>query len=298
MPLNINHLEVFHAVAEAGSFSRAAERLMVSQPAVSKQLASLERNLKVVLVDRLPRGVRLTAAGETLASYARQLFAVRDEAERAMGELAGVRRGRLAVAATPTIGVYWLPAVLVKYRRAFPGVEMRMEIHPTATIVRLLLDGAVDVGLAESAPAADGVDSSVFMRDRMIAIAAKRHPMSRKRSVSVEALCAEPFVVREVGSGSKSLVERALAERGLSVNAAMSLGSTEAVKRAVMEGVGVAIVSRLAVGMEVAAGRLVEIPVKGLKVERPLYLLTARGRTVSAATKAFIQMTTEVAARS
>src|SRR6478609_9941912 len=99
--MNFGHLAVFHAVAEAGSVSRAAERLMVSQPAVSKQLGLLERSLKTVLVDRLPRGVRLTAAGELLAGYARRIFALAEEAERAMGELAGVHRGRLAVAATP-----------------------------------------------------------------------------------------------------------------------------------------------------------------------------------------------------
>ena len=166
-----------------------------------------------------------------------------------MGELAGVRQGRLAVAATPTIGVYWLPSVLVAYRRAYPGVEMRMEVHPTGTIVRLLKEGAVDVGLVESASEDDGVEAREFLRDRMVAIVAKGHRLARKRrgGVSAAELCREPFVVREVGSGSKSLVERALAGRGLAVEAAMSLGSTEAIKRAVIEGVGVAIVSGLAV---------------------------------------------------
>src|SRR5215216_182035 len=138
MSLNFGHLLVFHAVAEAGSVSRAAERLLVSQPAVSKQLGLLERSFRTKLVDRLPRGVRLTAAGELLAGYARRVFALAEEAERAMGELGGVRRGRLVVAATPTIGVYWLPAILVKYRRAYPGVEVRMEVHPSGTIVRLV----------------------------------------------------------------------------------------------------------------------------------------------------------------
>lgn len=288
--MNFGHLAVFHAVAETGSVSRAGERLMVSQPAVSKQLAQLERSLKTTLVDRLPRGVRLTAAGEALASYARRIFGLADEAERALGELAGVRRGRLAVAATPMIGVYWLPGILVKYRRAYPGVEMRMEVHPTVTIARLLMEGAVDVGLAESAVEEEGIEAKAFMKDRMVAIAAKGHRLARKRSVSAEELCREPFVVREVGSGSKSLVERALAAQGLKVEPAMSLGSTEAIKRAVMEGVGVAIVSGLAVQMEVAAGKLVEVKVKGLSVERPLYLLKARGKTESAAVGAFVEM--------
>ena len=179
--MNFGHLAVFHAVAEAGSVSRAAERLLVSQPAVSKQLGLLERELKTVLVDRLPRGVRLTAAGEVLAGYARRIFAVAEEAERAMGELAGVSRGKLVVAATPTIGTYWLPGVLVGYRREYPGVEMRMEVHPTGTIVRLLREGAVDVGLVEWPVEDDGVEAREFMKDRLVAIAGKGHALGGKR---------------------------------------------------------------------------------------------------------------------
>ena len=288
--MNLNHLAVFHAVAGELSISRAAERLMVSQPAVSKQLAQLERSLKAQLVDRLPRGVRLTASGELLAGYARRIFAQVEEAEHAMGELAGGRRGRLAVAATPTIGTYWLPSLLVKYRRTHPGVEMRMEVHPTTTITRLLLDGAVDVGLAESAAEGEGINSSVFMKDRMTAIAPPKHPLAKRASISAEELCREPFVVRELGSGSKSLVERALLERRLKVKPVMSLGSTEAIKRAVMEGVGVAIVSGLAIRLEVAAGKLAELRVKGLSVERPCYLLTATGRSPSVAVNGFVRM--------
>jgi DNA-binding transcriptional LysR family regulator len=288
--MNMNHLAIFYAVSETSSISRAAERLMVSQPAVSKQLAQLERSLKTLLVDRMPRGVRLTASGELLAGYARRIFSLEEEAERAMGELAGVRRGRLCVAATPTIGVYWLPGVLVKYRRAFPGVEMRMEIHRTDTIARLLLEGTVDVGLAESMVEDERIEADVFMTDRMIAIAARGSAISRKGRVSAEELCREPFVVREVGSGSKSLVERALADRGLKVEPVMSLGSTEAIKRAVMEGAGVAMVSGLAVGVETGAGKLAEVKVRGLVVERPLYLLLARGRSASAAVESFLEM--------
>jgi len=287
--MNLNHLAVFHAVAESASVSRAADRLMVSQPAVSKQLAQLERSLKTTLADRLPRGVRLTAAGQLLADYARRIFALEHEAQRAMAELAGLHRGRLAVAATPTIGVYWLPGVLVKYRRAHPAIEMRMEIHPTPTIARLLLEGTVDVGLTESPVEVDGIDASVFMKDRLVAIAATKHPLARHR-VSAADLCREPFVVREVGSGSKSLVERALADRGLTIQPAMSLGSTEAIKRAVMEGVGVAIVSAMSVKTEIEAGRLVELRVKGLTIDRPCYLMRPQGRTKSPALQAFLEM--------
>jgi len=288
--MNFGHLAVFHAVAQTLSISRAGESLMISQPAVSKQLAQLERNLKTVLVDRLPRGVRLTASGELLADYSRRIFGLAEEAVRSLAELAGLSRGRLVVAATPTIGVYWLPAVLVKYRRAHPGIEMRMEVHPTSTIARLLIEGSVDVGLAESAVEDERIDSRVLMKDRMVAIAAPNGPLSRKRRVSLEELCRQPFIVREVGSGSKSLVERALAERGLKVTPAMSLGSTEAIKRAVMEGVGVAIVSEMAVHLEIAAKKLIKLNVQNLRIERDIFLTLAREKHQSAAVGAFLEL--------
>jgi DNA-binding transcriptional LysR family regulator len=293
MPLNTGHLAIFWAVAETRSVSRAAERLMVSQPAVSKQLALLERTLKVRLVDRLPRGVRLTAAGELLAGYARRMVVLLDEGERAMGELAGTRRGRLVVAATPTLGVYWLPPILVRYRRAHPGIEVRMEIHPSQTVARFVADGTVDVGLVEAEVSREDVDSAELMSDRLVVICAPRRPLARKRRPSAADVCREPFVVREVGSGGRSLVEAELARRGLAVDVAMSLGSTEAIKRAVIEGVGVAIVSRLAVETEVTAKRLTIVNVRDLKVERPVYHLTPHHRTPSAAVIAFDRIVQE-----
>lgn len=288
--MNFGHLAVFHAVAQTLSISRAGESLMISQPAVSKQLAQLERTLETVLVDRLPRGVRLTASGEALAEYSRRIFALADEAGRSLAELAGLSRGRLVVSATPTIGVYWLPAILVKYRRAHPGIEMRMEIHPTSTIARLLIEGSIDVGLAESPAEDERIDSRVLMKDRMVAITAPNGPLSRKGRVSVEELCRQPFIVREVGSGSKSLVERALAERGLKVTPAISLGSTEAIKRAVMEGVGVAIVSGLATKMELAAKKLIKLNIQNLRIERDIFIILTRGKHQSPAVRALLEL--------
>src|SRR4051794_885109 len=125
--LNLHHLSVFHAVASTGSVSRGAERLEISQPAVSKQLRELERSLRTALFDRHPKGVRLTTAGEALADYARRIFALSDEAERAMADVAGLRRGRLAVGAGPTAGAYLLPRVLVEFRRRFPDVALHAE---------------------------------------------------------------------------------------------------------------------------------------------------------------------------
>jgi DNA-binding transcriptional LysR family regulator len=291
MAINLAHLAVFHAVASEGSVSRGAERLMVSQPAVSKQLRQLERSLGASLFDRLPKGVRPTAAGELLAGYARRIFALEAEAAEALAELRGMRRGSISVGASTTIGVYLLPEIFVRYRRAYPDVRMHMEVANSEVIRRRLVEGAIDVGLTEGIVEGDELDSTVFLRDELVPIAAPGHPLARgKRPVPAAMLCREPFVVRETGSGTKSVVERALAERGLSVTPVMSLGSTEAIKRAVAAGVGVAIVSRLTVQQELQLGRLVVLRVPDLPINRPLHRLTLRGRQPSQAVAAFMKM--------
>jgi DNA-binding transcriptional LysR family regulator len=264
---------------------------MVSQPAVSKQLRQLERSLGASLFDRLPKGVRPTAAGELLAGYARRIFALEAEAAEALAELRGLRRGSLSVGASTTIGVYLLPEVFVRYRRAYPDVRMHMEVANSEVIRRRLVEGAIDVGLTEGIVEGDELDSTVFLRDELVPIAAPGHPLARrKRPVPAATLCREPFVVRETGSGTKSVVERALAERGLSVTPVMSLGSTEAIKRAVAAGVGIAIVSRLTVQQELQLGRLVVLRVPDLPINRPLHRLTLRGRQPSQAVAAFMKM--------
>jgi DNA-binding transcriptional LysR family regulator len=244
----------------------------------------------------LPKGVRLTQAGELLAGYARRIFALREEAEAALEELRGVRRGSLTVAATTTIGVYLLPELFVKFRQAFPGIALHLEIANTNAICTRLIEGTADLGLTETRVDDAAFEPAAFLEDDLVAIAAPSHSLAGRRRIGAAALCLEPFVVRETGSDTKSLVERALAERGLAVTPIMSLGSTEAIKRAVAAGVGVAIVSRLAVSLEVAAGRLALLNVHDLRLRRPLYRLLVRGRHLSKATTAFTSLLdTEIA---
>src|SRR5580700_2167879 len=139
--MNLNHLAIFHAVAETRGISLGAERLHISQPAVSKQIQELERSLGTKLFDRIPRGVRLTESGELLAGHARRLFALEAEAETALGELRGLERGRLAVGASLTIGVYLLPDVLAKFHQRYPGIELAVDIANTDEVQTRLLDG-------------------------------------------------------------------------------------------------------------------------------------------------------------
>jgi DNA-binding transcriptional LysR family regulator len=287
MPPSFTELRAFHAVAEAGSVGGGAEMLLVSQPAVSKQIKQLERALGVIVFERTARGVRLTDAGELLATYTRRIFALAAEAEQAIDDLQGLRRGKLSIGASPTLGTYFLPEVLVRFRRRFPAIALSLEIENADVLQRRLSDGLLDSGFSEVPPQRPEVTGDVFMRDRLIAIAAVKHPLARSRALTLRRLCAEPFIVRETGSTTKSLVERALADRGLTIAPALSLGSTEAIKHAVAAGLGVAIVSSLAVQREIAARRLIKLPVRNLSIARPLYQLRLHNRRETKAAHAF-----------
>ncbi len=288
--MNRNHLALFNAVAQAGGISRGAEQARVSQPAVSKQIKELEGALKVRLLERLPRGIRLTQAGRILAGYAERLAALEHEAERAIEEFRGLRRGRVAIGASTTIGAYLLPQALGEFHQRHPRIELQLEIANTQDIERLLKSGAVEIGLTEGVGEADGLDSKVFHQDNLVAIAPPRHLLLKKRRVSARELCQEPFVLREQGSGTRAVIEKALAKRGLLVKPVLSLFSTEAIKRAVIAGLGIAIVSRLAIGLELQLGLLAIIPVKDLTIHRPLHLQKLQGKSPSPAVEQFLSL--------
>jgi DNA-binding transcriptional LysR family regulator len=179
-----------HAVAAEASVSKAADRLMVSQPAVSKQLREFERQLGTPLFDRLPRGVRPTEAGALLADYARRIFALADEAQERLAELRGLERGQLRIGASTTIAVYLLPAVFVAFRTAYPGVRLAVDIVNAREVEDRLAAGAVDVALSEGEPDAAAFAVDPFMTDELIAIAPAGHPLAGGGSRSRRPPCA------------------------------------------------------------------------------------------------------------
>ena len=292
--MNLNHLFLFRAVAEAGSFSRAAESVHVSQPAISMQVAELEAQLDLTLFHRLPRGVKLTAAGELLFGYAQRLGTLANEAQRAMAEVKGLRRGRLSIGASTTIGVYLLPDLLGEYRRRYPDIDLQFDIANTEDIENRLIDGTLDAGLTEGLPPnRDELESVIFLRDELVPIVKPDHPRlaaSRER-LTLRQLCAEPMILRESGSGTREVIEGALAKRRQKLeHIAMILGSTEAIKRAVAAGLGVAIVSHLTIQAELALGQLAILPVRSFQLTRPLLRLCCRNREQDPATLAFLAL--------
>ena len=288
--MNRNQLALFQLVAQAGGISRGAKLARVSQPAVSKQIAELEAALGVRLLERLPRGCRLTEAGRILADYARRWRATETEAERAMEEYRGLKRGRLVIGASMSIGGYLLPDALAEFHRRFPEIELQYEIANTQNIQRALLDGGIELGFTEGPLDDDELEATVFFQDELVVVAPAGHPLLKRRSVHVRDICREPFILREEGSGTRSVFERALRRKGFKIQPLMALTSPEAIKNSVAAGLGLAIMSRMIVGLELQTGRLGIVRLKDLTIQRPLHLQRVRGRSTSPAAAKFLEV--------
>lgn len=288
--MNLNHLRIFASVAHHGSLTRAARDLRVSQPAVSKQLGDLEHDLATRLVDRLPRGVRLTAAGELLFTHAQRILQEERTAEQELRDLRGLGRGTLSVGASTTIGSYLVPSLFGELHRLHPGVQLALEIANSAAIQTAVLSGRLDLGLIEGFVASDMLAFETLAADELIAIAAPGHPAVDRAPLRATALRGLPLLMREPGSGSRDVIEAALRERNIEIAPVMSLGSTEAIKNAVRNGLGVAFVSRLTVEHELSSRRLIELPFSDLQIRRDLYLVTLKGKRHSPAAGAFIAL--------
>ncbi|MEO8180864.1 MAG: LysR family transcriptional regulator [Deltaproteobacteria bacterium] len=296
MALNLNQLRVFRAVLECNSITEAARILRISQPAASKQLAELEASLGVSLVERRSRGVRLTAAGEVLSRHTWRLFQEEEAAERALQALLGLELGQLAVGASTTIGNYIVPGLFGELHRAHPNVNLELEIGNTARIREQLIEGRVDLGLTEGLIASgsrqlEALNVEVFTHDEMVLVIAPSHPLATEiGSIGARALERLPFIVRERGSGTREVVEDALARRQITIQPVMSLGSTEAVKSAVAAGLGAAFVSRLTLDLELSSGLLRVLELEDFPLRRALSLLTLEGKPPSPAATEFLRL--------
>jgi DNA-binding transcriptional LysR family regulator len=287
--IHLHQLSLFHAVAQTKSVSRAAERLFISQPAVSKQMKTLEQTLKMKLFDRHAKGISLTPGGLILAGYADRIFEMVDAAETSLADLASFRSGKLSVGAGPTVGTYLFPKAMVQFKKSHPSIHLHVETEGPELLRQRLLDGAIEFAVSESQlPSAD-FQSRILTYDLLIPVVGRDRLLAKEKSVTPLAFCAQPFVVRQVDSPAGSLVERTLQIRGLKVNAVMTVSSTEAIKQAVIAGLGVAIVSRLSVQTEIAAGLLLQPRVKGLSIRYPIYHIWRRGISQSKLSNVFLE---------
>jgi DNA-binding transcriptional LysR family regulator len=294
--MKLHLLRIFTVVAEHMSFSRAAEALYVSQPAVSKAVRELENQLGLPLFERGAGKLRLTEAGALLAERGRAILTIERSAEEDLQALRGLQHGILRIGASTTISAYLLPPLIAAFLRDHPGVDLRLAIHNTRSIVQLLLDYQVDVALVEGPVADDRLQAEAWRVDELVVIAAPGHPLvaqAGRDGVPISLLAEEVFLVREPGSGTREVGLEALAQQSVLLRPTVELGSTEAIKQAVAAGLGLAIVSRATIPAELALHQLAILRVQGLQIRRTLTRLKLAGRTPSPTARAFDQLLTQ-----
>ncbi|RFU39490.1 LysR family transcriptional regulator [Actinomadura logoneensis] len=264
-------LELLLAVVRLGSVGRAAVELGVTQPAASARIRSMERQLGMALLERSPRGSRPTEAGALVAEWAQQVVDAAHALDAGVGALREGRDARLRLAASLTVAEYLVPGWLVALQEARPDTAVTLRAANSTAVAELVRAGEADLGFVEGTRKPSGLSGAVVATDRLVVVVAPGHPWARRRSgITPEELATTPLILREEGSGTREVLDRALAAHGGAAPPMFQLASTTALKGSAVSGAGPVVVSELAVADELARGRLVDVPVRELDLSRPL----------------------------
>ncbi len=295
MALNLHLLRIFTTVATTRSFSQAAKQLYISQPAVSRGVQELERQLNLILIDRSMNIFTLTEGGRLLYQHGLHIFAAERAAEVALEELHGLVRGQLALGASQTIGTYLLPPLLRQFHRRYSGVRLMLDILNTHQIIERLISAPLDLAFVEGPVDLPNLIITPWRVDTLVVIAAPDYRLLSQQPLGAADILTEPFIMREVGSGTRENIEMAVRARGLQLNIAMELGGTSAIKEAVAAGLGISIVSEATIKLERMVGTLVVLDVPDFVLTRTMSQIVVAERPLSRAATIFQSLLQDVA---
>jgi hypothetical protein len=287
-------LQVFHTVARQLSFTRAAEQLCMTQPAVTFQIKQLEEHFDARLFERDRGGIVLTAAGRMVFQYAERILELNDELDQRVGDLRGAISGPLLLGCSMTIAEFILPRVLGEFKAMHPQVQPHMTVANSETIENRVADHTIDLGLIESPAHLPGLHTEVCCDDELVMICAPDYVLAGQRAVTPRQVAAQPYVSREAGSGTREFTDQYLAAAGVAVDdlhVVMELGSPEAIKGVVETGIGIAIMSRASVAKELRLGSLVALPLKP-RLIRKLSLVYPRKKFRARLVSTFVEFAT------
>jgi DNA-binding transcriptional LysR family regulator len=284
--LTFRQLSVFEAVARHLSFSRAAQELHLTQPAVSMQIKQLEENVGTALFEHLGKKIYLTEAGHELYHYSRTIAQQLNEAEEVLAELKGLKRGKLKISVASTAN-YFAPQLLATFSQRFPTVTVSLNVTNRQALLVQLANNEMDMAIMGQPP--DGLDLAAesFMENPIVVIAPMNHPLAAKKNIPLARLEKETFLMREEGSGTRIAMERYFEAHQVKIHTGMEMSSTEAIKQGVQAGLGLGVVSLHTVELELEAKRLKLLDVAGLPIRRHWYIVHRKDKRLSAAAQAF-----------
>ena len=292
----IRQIRVFAAVARNLSFTRAAQELHLTQPAVSQQVSLLEEEVGMPLFEQVGRRIRLAPAGMELLRYATQITELWREAGETLDAMRGLKRGELKLGAVST-AKYFAPTLLSAFTPAYPEVTIKFTVANREEIVKLLGANELDLVIMGRPPREVDTTAEPFARHPFVIIAALDHPLARRHRIPLKSLARESFIIREQGSGTRASMEHVFRERGVAFRASMEVSSNETIKQAVMAGMGLSFISSHTIALEVATGKLAVLDVVGLPIVRDWYVIHLRERILSPIAAAFRSYLLENGAR-
>jgi LysR family transcriptional regulator, low CO2-responsive transcriptional regulator len=284
--VTLRQLKVFEAVARHFNFSRAAQELHLTQPAVSMQMKQLEDSAGLPLLEQVGKKLFLTEAGREMQHYARSVMQQLTEAAEALTELKDVSRGRLQLTIIST-AKYFAPKFVAKFCRLHRGVTLKLDVCNRATLLERLTRNETDLVIMGHPPQDMDLVLQSFAPNPHLIVAAPDHALTHARRIPLKRIAAETFLLREPGSGTRLLMERVFAEHGLALNASMEIGSDETIKQAVMAGMGIGFLSSHTVQLELQARRLVTLDVVGFPIVRNWYIVHRTDKRLSPVARAF-----------
>ena len=291
--MDINQLEVLVAVAQQKSFSRAAESLHRTQPAVSQAIRRLETELGEPLFDRSSKDGTLTAAGRVLFDFAQQMLNLRHHAHTAIKELKDLHHGKLTLSANEYTVMYLLPLIPL-FRARHPHIKIEVKRSLASRIASEILGRETEIGIVSFRPNDPTVTAVPVLMDELALIVPPDHPLADKKIVSVRELGAESFIAHNVASPYRERVIRTFEKYKTPLNISLEMPTLEAIKRFVEQGMGVALVPRLTAQAEIARGQVAALTVREMKLERRLHLIYRKGATLSHAARAFLRVAREL----
>lgn len=279
-------LEIFEAIARLGSFTRASEELYLTQPTVSMQMKKLTESVGAPLIEQVGKKLHLTPDGQHLAQATREIFAILDHFTMAVAERRGLKQGKLSLMAITTAS-YFAPRLLGEFAKLYPGIDVSLRVTNKEQVLASIADKQDDLYFLGAPPVEIDVVAMPIMDNPIVVLAAPDHPLAHQKQISLHRIAQEPWLMREKGSGTRNAIERRFAEKGIALNTRLELGSNEAIKQAILAGLGISALSLHTLALN-APGQFAVLDVEDFPIQRHWYAVYPAGRQLSVVARAFL----------
>lgn len=284
----LHQLKVFQTVARHGSFTKAAEELLITQPTVSTQVKQLTQAVGMPLFEQIGKQLYLTDVGRELFSTCEEVFEQLDRFEMIVSDIKGTKQGRLRLAVVTT-AKYFVPRLLGYFCQQYPGVDISLEVTNHQNITRRMLENQDDLYVLSQPPEDIGLCSEPFMDNPLVLVANKNHPLAGQTNIPMKRLNNEAFIMREQGSGTRMAVQKLFAKHKISVKVRLELGSNEAIKQAIAGGLGISILSKHTLYAESSESELTTLDVQGFPIKQQWYVSYLGGKQLSVVAQTFLE---------